>query len=63
MALLELKEVTVVDFLTIPEVALPLGSTVAKQNSILASAANPVKAAGTLTISLFNFLKSLFLVF
>ena len=44
----------------IPEVEFPLGSIVAKQNSIPMSAISETNSSGTLEISLLRALKSLF---
>jgi hypothetical protein len=58
--LLVLKDVCDVEVLVIPVVVLPLGSSVAKQNSISVSAATDKNAAGVLTVSRFCLLKSSF---
>ena len=57
---LVLKEDWLVDVLVIPSVGFPLGSVVAKQNSISVSAATDWKPAGVLIASEFNLLKSSF---
>ena len=55
-----LKEDCDVEVLVMPDVVFPLGSSVAKQNSISVSAATDKNAAGVLTASALSRLKSSF---